>query len=112
MKISPIFSVAMACGFLIIPRSAFGQGSLTPPGPPGPTMKTLAQIEPRTPIGSLPFTITISGSYYITSNLTAAAAQNGIIVQADNVTLDLNGFMLAGTGGGQKAIVVSGAHKN
>jgi hypothetical protein len=27
--------------------SAFGQGSLTPPGAPAPTMKTLQQIEPR-----------------------------------------------------------------
>ena len=31
-----------------------GQGSLTPPGAPGETMKTLAQVEPRTPISSLP----------------------------------------------------------
>ena len=25
-------------------------GSLTPPGAPAPTMKTLAEVEPRTPI--------------------------------------------------------------
>src|SRR5437667_49820 len=46
--------------------TAFGQGSLTPPGPPAPSMKSLAQIEPRTPISSLPFTINAAGSYYLT----------------------------------------------
>src|SRR5437016_11603206 len=33
-------------------HSAFGQGALTPPGAPTPAMKTLTQIEPRTPISS------------------------------------------------------------
>jgi hypothetical protein len=33
--------------------TAFAQGSLTPPGAPAPTMKTLAQIEPRTPVDAL-----------------------------------------------------------
>lgn len=28
---------------------AFGQGALTPPGAPATTMKTLDQVEPRTP---------------------------------------------------------------
>jgi len=35
--------------------TVFAQGGLAPPGAPTPTMKTLAQIEPRTPISSLPF---------------------------------------------------------
>jgi hypothetical protein len=40
------------------------QGSLTPPpGAPAPTMKTLDQIEARTPISSAPFTISAPGSY-------------------------------------------------
>jgi hypothetical protein len=30
----------------------YAQGSLTPPGAPAATMKTLAQIEPRTPINT------------------------------------------------------------
>lgn len=50
--------------------TAFAQGSLTPPpGAPAPTMITLQQIEPRTPISSVPFTITTPGSYYLTTNL-------------------------------------------
>jgi len=62
-------------------------------------MKTLDQIEPRTPISSVPFTISAPGSYYVTTNLTPGADQNGIVVAADNVTIDLNGFTLFGGGG-------------
>lgn len=76
----------------------FGQGNLNPPGPPGPTMKTLDQIEPRTPISSVPYTITSPGSYYLTGNFTNTGATNGITIRADNVTLDLGGFTLAGVG--------------
>src|SRR5688572_22881084 len=84
--------------FLLAAGQAFGQGNLNPPGPPGPTMKTLDQIEPRTPISSVPYAITSAGSYYLTGNLTNTTATNGISIRADNVTLDLGGFTLAGVG--------------
>jgi hypothetical protein len=71
------------------------QGPLTPPGTPAPTMKTLdqldAKLEKRTPISSAPSTISASGSYYLTANLTVASG-TAIAISADNVTLDLNGF--------------------
>ena len=48
MKTKPLLA---ATGLLLTLNlqltTAFAQGSLTPPGAPAPTMKTLAQIEPR-----------------------------------------------------------------
>jgi parallel beta-helix repeat protein len=88
--------------------ATFAQGSLTPPGAPAATMKSLDQIEPRTPISSLPFNITNGGSYYLTGSLTSAAG--GITIQANEVTLDLMGFALAGGNG--SGISVSGARTN
>lgn len=73
--------------------TCFGQGSLTPPGAPAPTMKTLQQIEPRTPISSVPFSILNSGSYYLTDNLDVSYG-DAIFISANNVTIDLNGFTI------------------
>jgi hypothetical protein len=91
------------------PVTVWSQGSLTPPGAPAPTMKTLSQVEPRTPISSLPFTITNSGSYYLTTNLTGVASANGITVQASRVAIDLRGFTLAGVAGSLNGVTVSPA---
>jgi len=76
--------------------TCLAQGSLTPPGAPAPTMKTLAQIEARTPISSAPFTISVPGSYYLTTNLTVSSG-DAITIAASGVTLDLNGFTLSST---------------
>jgi hypothetical protein len=87
----------LAAAFILHPSSfILAQGSLTPPGAPAPTMKTLDQLEARTPISTAPFTIGTSGSYYLTGNLSVTTG-NAIVINADNVTLDLNGFTLSST---------------
>jgi hypothetical protein len=90
------FFFATALVLFLVQQTSFGQGSLTPPGAPAPTMKTLAQIEARTPISSAPITITNSGSYYLTTNLMVSSG-NAIVIDANNVTLDLNGFTISST---------------
>ena len=92
---SKILITTTISSFFLLP-SAFGQGALTPPGVPAPTMKSLAQIEPRTPISSAPIVIAASGSYYLTTNLSVTTG-NAITVFISNVTLDLNGFTIAST---------------
>ena len=91
--------------------NAHAQGSLTPPGAPAATMKTLDQLEPRTPIASLPYTISTPGSYYLTTNLTTTVS-NAIIIAASGVTLDLKGFTIystvANAANGGYAIMLAG----
>lgn len=87
-------------------NSGRGQGALAPAGAPAPMMKTLQQIEPRTPISSLPYLITNAGSYYLTGNLTGVPGTNGIMVLTNNVTIDLNGFTLSGVVGSADGINV------
>ena len=79
-------------------------GPLDPSGVPAPTMKTLQEVEPRTPISSLPYTITESGSYYLTKNLTFTGAGAAITIGVSGVTFDLNGFTLIGNNSADSAI--------
>ena len=47
--------------------------------------------------GGFPITITTSGSYQLTSNIVSGSTTiNAIEINADNVTLDLNGFSIIG----------------
>jgi hypothetical protein len=105
-------TITLLSTLLLATPLCFAQGSLTPPpGAPGPVMKSLDQIEARTPlvagatgvsVNGTTGTITInaSGSYYLTKNLVISSAANGIhVVGAVDVTIDLNGFTIIGTVG-------------
>lgn len=76
-------------------------GNLQPTSAPGPTMKTLNEVEPRIPISaattpgdlSSKFKITQPGSYYLTENITSNF-KHGILIASKDVTLDLSGYRI------------------
>jgi hypothetical protein len=103
------FRAALILSSFLLPSLGFAQGALTPPGAPAPTMKRLDQVEPRTLIASLPFTITNSGAYYLGATLTGISGTSGITIATNNVTIDLNGFALLGVPGSLHGITSTAA---
>src|SRR5262245_4471587 len=110
---SPIHRTVTAAAALALLAGAAAliAGPLSPPaGPVGPTYKTLAEVQPATPVQSLAgstasmYIIDHPGSYYLTGNITAVDDRYGIEVIADNVTIDLCGFTMDGGGGAPEAI--------
>lgn len=88
-------------------------GPLAPPaGPIGGTYKTLNEVEPRVAINAVntpgafnaTYMITQPGSYYLTGNITGESGKYGIIVGADGITIDLNGFTMTGVAGSASGI--------
>lgn len=107
LKVAGPVLIAGAAGIALLASA----GDLTPPpGPPAPTMKTLTEVEPRTPVESLLgdaealYLIDQPGSYYLTGNITGVSGLHGIKIDADDVTLDLNGFALYGGTGSESAV--------
>ena len=89
-------------------------GPLDPPGAPA---STLPQVEPRSPIppvgwnGTYPIVISQPGSYFLTQRLTAVGFNPPIQITSGQVTLDLNGFELAGNYGSDAIDVSDGASR-
>jgi parallel beta-helix repeat protein len=85
---------------LITARYATAQGSLTPPGAPMETMKTLEQVEPRIDVQTVDgdaynhHILFQPGSYYLSGNLSVTGA-TGVLIKEAGVTLDLNGFEIS-----------------
>lgn len=110
--------VAITSLCLALPAFA---GDLTPPsGTPGPTMKTLQQVEPRVVIDSSTtpgdadslFKITASGSYYLPANLSISSGRGMLEIAASNVTVDFNGFRVQGLAGSIDGVFTTGAVSN
>ncbi|MGQ0553835.1 MAG: right-handed parallel beta-helix repeat-containing protein [Planctomycetota bacterium] len=95
-------------------------GDTNPPaGPVSGTMKPLSQVEPRTPVESLPGNATAirvisqPGSYYLTGNLLGVGGSlSGIEIASSNVSLDLNGFALIGGASSGVGVVATGSFNN
>ncbi|MBX3380370.1 MAG: right-handed parallel beta-helix repeat-containing protein [Phycisphaeraceae bacterium] len=93
---------SLAIASLILLSGLSFAGPLTPPaGPISSTSKPLSEVEPRTALSqaSTPgdvanqFKITQPGSYYLAGDMTASPGGNAcILITANDVTLDLNGF--------------------
>ncbi|HMO99933.1 MAG TPA: right-handed parallel beta-helix repeat-containing protein [Kiritimatiellia bacterium] len=74
----------------------FAQGSLDPSGAPIPSMRTLQQIEPSTPVDAVPFTISQPGPYHLSRNLHHSTTGSAIVITASDVILDGRGFVITG----------------
>jgi hypothetical protein len=104
MKTKHILQTLVMLTAMTFTASAQSGGDLTPPaGAPGKTMKSLDQMEPRTPLidgapgvsiaASGTISISQSGSYYLAGNLSVTGG-DGIAINANAITLDLRGFTI------------------
>lgn len=109
--------IPAALTLLTITLSTAYAGELAPPaGAPAATMKTLQQVEPRTPISAdttpgdadSKFRITQPGSYYLTEDLVVVNDKHAIEIMSHDVTIDLNGFTIKGANQPTRAAITPG----
>lgn len=112
--------LGLAVCLLGLGAQAFAQGSLTPPGAPAPTMKSLQDIYDAVTTGPIAvnstntpgnsaviYIISQPGSYYLTTNITGEVGRDGIQITTASVTLNLNGFSVRGVPGSGSGIFAS-----
>ncbi len=96
-------------------------GPLTPPGGPVTgTYKTLSEVEPAIAINAVNtpgdvdsvYRITQPGSYYLTGNIVGASGKYCIKILADDVTIDLGGFVVSGHAASIGGIYGEGVRRN
>jgi hypothetical protein len=89
-------------------------GPLNPPGGAvSSTYKTLSEVEPRIAINSTntpggageTYLISQPGSYYLTGNITMTSGKHAVAVSSADVTIDLNGYTIAGVSGASYGVV-------
>ena len=84
---SPAAAITNENGDILISQSAVSAGGITPGDTPG-----------------FPVTISRPGTYRLATNLTVTTAVNGIEVRANEVTIEMGGHTLAGSGVGRNGI--------
>lgn len=126
-RLTALATLALVSTFNSQLSTARAQGALTPPpGAPAPVMKSLDQVEARIPLvagqpgvsvnalgtPNVYYTITNAGSYYLTTNVSAVAGE-AVTIQANNVTLDLNGYSIIGSpSAGYHGVWINGSRTN
>lgn len=96
-----IYVLSMFSRCLVLSVSLLGVAS-TVSAADGQTVinQSKAQAGKVTPgdAAGFPVTLSRSGSYVLSSNLTVPADKTGILIAANDVTIDLNGFKIAASG--------------
>ncbi|HRJ51035.1 MAG TPA: right-handed parallel beta-helix repeat-containing protein, partial [Phycisphaerales bacterium] len=117
----PVVCTIIASTAILLASAILTAGPLDPPaGPIAPTYKTLGEIEPRTAINaantpgnsSAVYVISQPGSYYLTGDVVNTTTRHSILISADHVTIDLNGFAIRGNFSNISGIAVSGSRTN
>jgi hypothetical protein len=87
LSAAPASAVTNENGEVLITQAAVNAGNITPGDTPG-----------------FPVTISVPGTYRLATNLTVTTQVNGIEVRANEVTIEMGGRTLAGSGVGRNGI--------
>lgn len=106
-------SFVIRVGVIVLALALLGRGSLGGDlNPPAGAIQPTDRVVLNAQVITLPHTINRPGSYVLTSNFLAPGAVDGFTIDANNVTLDLNGFSVMGVPGSGNGILVIGGRRN